>query len=195
MFLASIMSAAQSNPCEYPLMSAGQAGVAVIDSAVFGTIPPRCTPCPSEGCVGFQIDSQDSCFHIGVYATHAASLSVQIVSNCNLLLWDTCATVLGGSISPPEMLFFGITIPANSQMLVCGAVGDTFVVEVKSLSPAIPPYYSQPIASLDSCSAPMSVAPKEPSAGEYIYIDYKTMEVVRDLKPSSTYLKREKFQR
>lgn len=153
MMLASLAAVAQHNPCEFPITSAGQSGVAVIDSAVFGDLTPRCTPCPTEGCVGFQIDSPDSCFHIGVYPTHASTVTVQIVTECNWLLWDTCATILGGSISPPEMLFFGITIPANSQILVCGAIGDTFGIEIKSLNPPTYPYYGTPIANLDTSSS------------------------------------------
>lgn len=194
MMLATLAAVAQQNPCEYPLVAAGQAGVAVIDSQVVGDIAPRCVECPATGCVGFQISSADTSFHVGVYSTHTATISVQATSNCSDLLWDTCATVAGGSVSPPEMLFFSITLPPNSQFLVCGLSGDTIAIYLKSLSPAIPPYYSQPIANLDSCSAPLSVAPKEPSAGEYIYFDPYTMQVVRELKPSSTYLKREKFQ-
>ncbi len=192
--LASSLAMAQFNPCEFTIIGGGGSGVSAIDSSTFGDLAPRCPPCPSEGCVGWQIDSQDSCFHIGVYPTHASQLSVQIINNCNGLLWDTCAYVLGGSISPPEMLFFGITVTPNSQILVCGDLGDTIGITVKSLNPAIYPYYGTPVINLDTCSTPLSVTPREPSAGEYYFVDYKTLQVVRDLKPSSTYLKRKKFQ-
>jgi len=167
--IAATIGMAQVNPCEYQMIGAGGAGVAAIDTST-ATMQPRCTPCTTEGCVAWQLPA-DTAYYIAIYTMRPSWVSVQIVADCDYLIWDTCAYISGDSVSPPMPFDFDMIIPASSQMVVCAGLGDTIIIEVKATTPNNFPTYTTPILDLSTCNPPVSVAQPMPPIKRYWEFD------------------------
>ena len=183
--MAATVANAQFNPCEYNLIGAGGAGVAAVDTST-ATMPPRCTPCPTEGCVAWQMPA-DTAYHLSIFTTRPTNASIQLVSECNWLLWDTCAYISGDSVSPPMPLFLSLVIPANSQLIVCADLGDTIIIEVKATTPNGFPTYTAPILDLSTCNPPVSVTQPIPPMRHYWEFDGTYWREVSAMKPNGLY--------
>lgn len=109
------------------------------------------------------------------------------VDDCQYSIYDTC-----GQWWAPDAVYLRDTIVTGTKIRV----------NVNTDNSTDPGFYiaTYPVQSAatptkNSCNDPQVVGIQNPSsAGEYIYFDPYTMEVVRDLRPFSSYLKREKFQ-
>lgn len=183
--MAATVVNAQFNPCEYQMIGAGGAGVASIDTST-ATMQPRCTPCTTEGCVAWQLPA-DTAYYIAIYTLHPSWVSVQIVTECDYLLWDTCAYVSGDSVSPPIPFDFGMIIPASSQMVICSGLGDTIIIEMKATTPNGFPTYTMPILDLSTCNPPVSVTRPMQPIKHYWEFDGTYWREVSAMKPNRLY--------
>lgn len=195
--LAAQIVTAQANPCEYNLIGAGSSGVAAVDTSVVGAMQPRCTPCVTQGCVAWQLPA-DTSYHLAIYTLRPSTVSVQIVIDCDYLLWDTCAYISGDSVSPPVPLFLSAVIPANSQIVVCSGLGDTIAIEVKATAPNNFPAYLTPTLDLSTCAIPLGLRHPTTPSEQFIYIDLQTLQEAqgKDLAPfPAMYIKRKRTPR
>jgi len=186
LLMAATVCKAQFNPCEIDLIGGGGSGVAAIDSSIVGAMRPRCTPCPTEGCAAWQLSS-DTAFHIYLFSTQPQQVSLQIVTECNWLLFDTCATAYPTDPASPVMFFLGLIVPPNSQAIVCADIGDTIILQVKETAPANLPTYTIPIANLDTCSPPTFIPQPIEQPRQYWEFDGTYWRAVDAFKPNGLY--------
>jgi hypothetical protein len=184
--IALAFTANVQNPCEYNLIGAGGAGVAEVDSSTVDTLQPRCTPCPTEGCVGWQLPS-DTAYHITFFSPSSPMVSIQFVSECHLLLWDTCMQIFPFNpiVFPPTQL--GVILPPNSQVIVCSDIGDTIIIQVKATTPNNFPTYTTPILDLSTCSTPTATTHPIEQPRHYWEFDGVYWNPVEALRPNRMY--------
>jgi hypothetical protein len=188
--IAASICSAQSTPCGFVPIGAGSSGVAAVDSGIIDTITPQCTPCAAQGCIGWQL-SPDTSYHISFYTTSKDTFSIQLVTECHYLLWDTCVVlnVYNPIVYPP--LFLGLVLPPSSQLIVCGDLGDTVIIEVKATPPLNFPAYTVPYLDLSTCSPPTATVEPIKAVRQYWEFDGVYWKPVDALKPNGLYKIRE----
>jgi hypothetical protein len=170
--------------CGYDSIGGGGAGIAASDTATVGGVAPRCTNCDADSCVAWQlpaVDGDTTSMFIYLYNPDSAMFSVQITMDCDLLLWDTCGVLSPRTpVNDPFVVMF--TFYGNAQIVVCGAMGDSVILEVK-ITPQRHRILDTPILDLATCSMPVGVAPQEAATKCLWSVDFMTGRVARAHPP------------
>lgn len=166
--------------CGYDSIGSGSSGVASVDSSIIGEMTPQCTECAADGCTAWQLPS-DTSLHISLFAGSVGRFSVQITTECNLVLWDTCVTL------SPSPFTIGVILPPNSQIIVCGDIGDTVVLMVKATPPMNFPIYTTPHLDLTTCATPVGLAQPIEQPRLYWEFDGYYWREVREMRPNGLY--------
>lgn len=153
--------------CNYDSIGGGGSGVASVDTSIIGPFVPRCTQCATQKCVAWQLPTQSNdtvAMAIYLYSNSGNIVSVQIVKDCNFLLWDTCIVLPPDPATPAYQPRFSIV--GNAQILVCGDVGDTIILNVK-IVPDAHSLLDAPYMDLNTCGTPVGL--EDPRSGESTY--------------------------
>lgn len=178
--------------CNYDSIGGGGSGIAATDTAVIGGIAPRCTPCDGDSCVAWQLPSVDGdtvSMFIYLYNPDSAMFSVQITTDCDLLLWDTCGVLPphNPTADPFRVMF---TFYGNAQLIVCGQMADSVMLDVK-ITPQRHRVLDSPIMDLTACGLPTFVENPRARGKERFYDPITMVEVSRkDMVPYKKYLVR-----
>jgi len=160
----------------------------VMDTANIGNIQPRCTQCPADGCVAWELpDNFDG--HFFLNSPNNALFSVQITTFCDYMIWDTCA-ILPPSGMAGMALVVEFSVIGNSQVVVCGAEGNDVEILVKTTT-SHQEELSEILLDLTTCQIPTGIEEPKPTQ-QFKYFDPITMIEVTEFKPNGAYLQRKR---
>ena len=161
--------------CGYDSLGGGSSGVSDLDTAVIGQYHPRCTNCDVQQCVAWTL-AENFNGHIALYSPDSVEYSIQLTRDCHLLRWDSCR-VLGQRHPSVPRFYIGFGVTSNVQIVVCGAIGDTVLIESK-ISPQPLRRLDSTLVDLNTCAVPVGLT--DPAAGKtnWLYRRFDTMEMV-----------------
>jgi hypothetical protein len=170
--------------CGFDSIGSGSSGVASVDSSVIGVdIAPQCAECAADGCTAWQLPA-DTALHISLFAGSVSRFSIQITTECSLVLWDTCVTL---SPNPSTPFTIGAILPPYSQIIVCGDIGDTVVLMVKATPPMNFPSHTAPYIDLTTCTTPVGMAQPIEQSNRYWEFDGYYWREVQEMRPNRLY--------
>jgi len=166
------------SPCPTDSIGGGGSGIAAMDSGIFAlNIPPTCTTCDASGCDGWQLPD-DFNGNVYLYGNSGDPVSIQIIQDCRYLLWDTCMVL---PVDPASSTYHpSFAVVGNSQIVVCGALQDTFMIEVKA-TPEPKMQISTHVLDLTNCQTP--TATTEPATEPTRYYELLTGKITTEPTP------------
>jgi hypothetical protein len=180
---------AQPN-CPIDSIAVGGMGVPTIDTNVIGADLPSCINCPATECTSWAIpDNFDGLILLRSTDT-TKQYSVQIVSQCRYLRFDTC-----GALRPMHNgvgFMLRQSIIGDAQIYVCGSMGDTVIATcvVAPLQPSLGPPYLD-LATCQPHQPPTGIDQPLETCTEFRYFDIvhcrHTSERNRHNLPSGIY--------
>lgn len=116
--------------CGFPVIGMG-VGVHALDSAIIQESITKCTPCPTEGYVAWEL-TPDANGHFFLNSDNPELVTVQITQGCSQVLFDTCVSLpprgVAGWAYVKEFAVIG-----DCQIYVSGIVGQSIFIDVKGI--------------------------------------------------------------
>lgn len=116
--------------CGFPMIGMG-VGVHALDSAIIQESITKCTPCPTDGYVAWEL-TPDFNGHFFLNSDNQELVTVQIAQGCSQVLFDTCVSLpprgVAGWAFVKEFAVIG-----DCQVYVSGTVVQNIYIDVKGV--------------------------------------------------------------
>ena len=154
--------------CGFPTIGMG-VGVHALDSAIIQESITKCTPCPTEGYVAWEL-IPDFNGHFFLNSDNPELVTVQITQGCSQVLFDTCVSLpprgVAGWAYVKEFAVIG-----DCQIYVSGIVGQSIFIDVKGI-PTPQEELFEVLYDMDTCGMLLNTEP----ARETTQVIYKRLD-------------------
>lgn len=170
--------------CQFPQLGIGQ-GLHAVDSATIQESHTRCTACPTEGVVSWDLVG-DVNWQFTIFSGDSNLVTVQITKSCDLLLWDTCGILPPISMGAVWAFTKSFSVYGDCQVHVNGSVGQTIIIDVKGTA-TNHEQLDDVLIDLNTCTLPTSTTNTTPTPRRLMEFDGHTWRQVTATRPNMLY--------
>jgi len=161
--------------CGYPEIGVG--GQYAMASATIQPTATRCTPCPTDGTVSWELDSAFN-GHVWFSSSEQYPVSIQVTKGCDFVLLDTCMVLPQWSASGSNALL-EFAVYADAQIHVSGRAGQVVFIDLKGM-PSPTEQLDNVLLDLTTCNLPTGIT--EPASPT---LTYQSLDMARGTRGES----------